>query len=472
MEKENFQEYYELIVSLIKEHKKYVGLESILEDIVADVYQHSEVILGSVNNKDVVISYLKKVVATSIITVPKKKNINVTVKKAHPVIDLTRPEKQDEIYKGESFNDEDIESKQSVDLVEETKDADVQQHVTKETVSEAVSEAVSTDVENDIVIDDLDAETQNQNTENEIEETIEELYSESVVSSLDEVLEIASEPEEQQLLEEVQSPNNYVNIELVEKMINGVDSVNNEKVLQEDNTLEEEQMKDEFENEYLSNPQTEGSSFIINEQEAELLEIEEEFVNNFDNEELSISDVIENSVETEEEILNEPNTIAENESEILDEEFLEEQDEQVVSTEDIDIFVETEDVDLLEVDGGNLVAEGDSELYATEELLVENENGDSENSIAPQLEVNSDMYSCFSFDPGNIVEEINNYYDGEEIYKELLELDKSYPQYQVLKLYNLRFVDGLSIEKIAEHLSQDINSVIETLNVIIDIVKD
>ena len=293
-----------------------------------------------------------------------------------------------------------------------------------------------------------------------------------MVSSLDEVLEIASEPEEQQLLEEVQSPNNYVNIELVEKMINGVDSVNNEKVLQEDNTLEEEQMKDAFENEYLSNPQTEESSFIINEQEEELLEIEEEIVNNFDNEELSISDVIENSVETEEEILNEPNTIAEHESEILAEEFLVEQDEQVVSTEDIDIFVETEDVDLLEVDGGNLVAEGDSELYATEELLIENENGDSENSIAPQLEVNSDMYSCFSFDPGNIVEEINNYYDGEEIYKELLELDKSYPQYQVLKLYNLIFVDGLSIEKIAEHLSQDINSVIETLNVIIDIVKD
>ena len=78
MEKEN--KYYGIIENLVKKHKKFPGLESILEDIIDDVYSHSEVIIKTVTNEDVINAYLKKVVSTSIITVPKKMNFHPEIK--------------------------------------------------------------------------------------------------------------------------------------------------------------------------------------------------------------------------------------------------------------------------------------------------------------------------------------------------------------------------------------------------------
>lgn len=74
MEKTN--KYYGIIEGLIKANKKYPGCESVLENIIDDVYAHSEVIINSISNENVIIAYLEKVVATSIITVPKKMGIS------------------------------------------------------------------------------------------------------------------------------------------------------------------------------------------------------------------------------------------------------------------------------------------------------------------------------------------------------------------------------------------------------------
>ena len=70
------KKYYDLIIDLIKEHRKFPGCESIIEDIAEDVYSHSKVVIGSITNEEVLISYFKKVISTSIVTVPKKLNIN------------------------------------------------------------------------------------------------------------------------------------------------------------------------------------------------------------------------------------------------------------------------------------------------------------------------------------------------------------------------------------------------------------
>ena len=78
MEKEN--KYYGIIENLVKKHKKFPGLESILEDIIDDDYSHSEVIIKTVTNEDVINAYLEKVVSTSIITVPKKMNFHPEIK--------------------------------------------------------------------------------------------------------------------------------------------------------------------------------------------------------------------------------------------------------------------------------------------------------------------------------------------------------------------------------------------------------
>ncbi len=91
MDKNN--KYYNLIEKLVKNHRKFPGYEAILEDIVEDVYAHSEVIINSIDNENVIESYLQKVISTSIITVPKRLKFNTRV--SHRVISST-PSSQSE----------------------------------------------------------------------------------------------------------------------------------------------------------------------------------------------------------------------------------------------------------------------------------------------------------------------------------------------------------------------------------------
>ena len=80
MEKNN--KYYNIIADIVKKHRKYSGLEAILDDIIDDVYNHSEVIINSVPNESVISAYLEKVVSTYIITVPKKMGFHPEIKHA------------------------------------------------------------------------------------------------------------------------------------------------------------------------------------------------------------------------------------------------------------------------------------------------------------------------------------------------------------------------------------------------------
>ena len=74
MDKDN--KYYNLIEKLIRNHRKFAGYEPILEDIIDDVYAHSEAVINSIRNESVIEAYIEKVVSTSIITVPKRLNFN------------------------------------------------------------------------------------------------------------------------------------------------------------------------------------------------------------------------------------------------------------------------------------------------------------------------------------------------------------------------------------------------------------
>jgi len=68
--------YYSIIESIVKQHKKYHGLECLLDDIIDDVYAHSSVVISTINNENVIKSYLQKIVSASLITVPKRMNFN------------------------------------------------------------------------------------------------------------------------------------------------------------------------------------------------------------------------------------------------------------------------------------------------------------------------------------------------------------------------------------------------------------
>ena len=73
MEKDN--KYYGLIEGIVKNHRKFPGCEAVLDEIIDDVYSHSEVVINSVQNESVVKTYIEKVVLTSIITISKRYNL-------------------------------------------------------------------------------------------------------------------------------------------------------------------------------------------------------------------------------------------------------------------------------------------------------------------------------------------------------------------------------------------------------------
>ena len=74
------KKYYDLIITLIKNHRRYPGLEFLLEEIANDVYERSKVIFETIDNETTISEYIKKVVATSIVTVPKKIDLNINLK--------------------------------------------------------------------------------------------------------------------------------------------------------------------------------------------------------------------------------------------------------------------------------------------------------------------------------------------------------------------------------------------------------
>ena len=74
MDKDN--KYYSLIENLVKNNRRFHGYEAIIDDIIDDVYTHSEFVINSVSDENVINSYLEKVISTSIITVPKKLNFH------------------------------------------------------------------------------------------------------------------------------------------------------------------------------------------------------------------------------------------------------------------------------------------------------------------------------------------------------------------------------------------------------------
>ena len=84
------KKYYDLIISLIKKHKRYVGLEAILDDIANHVYDNSINVLKDINDDSTKTSYLEKIISTSLITVPKRMNYNSKISSPILLPDYTR----------------------------------------------------------------------------------------------------------------------------------------------------------------------------------------------------------------------------------------------------------------------------------------------------------------------------------------------------------------------------------------------
>lgn len=466
MEKTN--KYYKIIENLVKQNNKFTGYEAIIEDIIDDVYSHSEVVLNSISNEDVIKAYLNKVVSTSIITVPKKlnfhkelshavinKNLNYNITNNQTketdintalidqMINGTKSESQKPILKEEDMNkfviDENVDDKDfqlENDLV--PNDSVENLHINEaafignsnnilEDLSHENNTISDIELENN-ERDDLSIEKEAETSEESIisdDSSIDINVQDSIQNEAlleDNIVEIPTScnenyPQENELENDLLIENNPPEIIEDTNIIkeNIVQSENIENILPRENNAQETLIIEETSDFIDSTPMLdEDTSCIPN----------------------SIIDINENS-----ELINEEQDEISNEDLLLN---LEDNNDELTSFIDVPSDIETLDSNISDLD-----------LNITEEFNTKEERT-----------INIPDYSVFSYKSDKETEMI----DAEDIKKDIIEIDTKFPELKIIDVYNLKYKENYSIEEIASKLSMDENNVIDSLNEIISVI--
>lgn len=69
------EKYYDLILNLVRQHRRYESCKTIENDIVDDVLKRLQPVLKDIHDEAIIESYLQKLVSNSIITISHKNNI-------------------------------------------------------------------------------------------------------------------------------------------------------------------------------------------------------------------------------------------------------------------------------------------------------------------------------------------------------------------------------------------------------------
>ena len=431
MEKTN--KYYSVIENLVKQNRKFQGLEAILDDIIDDVYSHSEVIINSINNDSVIQSYLEKVVSTSIITVPKKMGFHPEIK--HRTIDAQQ---------------------------------------VLEKVAQRRTERVNTELV-DRMINNIPIE--NKETLKETEESVAELtelkpeepalMSENATQdqlSGDKVMSI------NEIQEDVQNntPENFVTI----------DSLETEDLNEIEPTFETEELAKE---ESLEISDFNEEPNIVEDSKNDCLELN-------DLDEISLDDTTDDSTIDDVQGL----AMQETEEPVADNniEGFAPSDESLEQTLDFDDLTpadndfktlepaDTLDLDLQEDD--NQTSLLDTEPLEENPLDVINDNGleqiadvitttlgNTETTSQEEINFKPTDYSVFSYSTDKYKDDI----DAEEIINEIKDLASKHPELNIIDVYNLKFKDKLTIPQVASELDMSEDNVIEALNELVAIVQ-
>ncbi len=254
MEKDN--KYYGIIENLIRSHKKFNGYDAILDEIIDDVYKHSESVINTVNDENVVISYLQKIVSVSVITVPKRLGLHTEIKH-RSITNEILPEKHEErpvvnqVNKDFNKPTEDIKTptdKANVELVDKMINSIASASVTGN-ISETASNSdttVFTEDETEILDSDSDIEpiveadvleilTDNSDqTEEDIKRDLDE-HSEDNAENLEPVEELDTFETEQTYEADEISEDNAENLEPVEEL----DTLETEQTYEADGLFED-----------------------------------------------------------------------------------------------------------------------------------------------------------------------------------------------------------------------------------------
>ena len=468
MEKTN--KYYGVIEDLVKQNRKYQGLEPILDDIIDDVYSHSEVIINSINNDSVIQSYLAKVVSTSVITVPKRLGFQPEVQQktvdAQQVLEnvVHKQEKAlntvlvDKMINNIAFDDKEEEPSLEESLsLEELEVSELQTpETTIETASETVNENKDLLISND---DKLEIETPNIDTQDEISVSDNELNvligeNDNEISDIDAQTEIVNETAESTEPETIKE-SEQVSLELNDldeiseeeetqhdktdeiQTSEGVDSIELEPVLADDSTLE---ISDE--------PLLQNDEIEIHEEET--LELHQDDSTNFNSLDIEDLNPVENNSDTFEtkdlEILNSDDT-SDVTLDIQDDDNIE-----LLETSTAD----DSPLDVISNNGLNQIAD----VITT--TLEYPGNTSSENTDFKPTD-----YSVFSYSTDKYKDDI----DAEEIVNEIKDLASKHPELNIIDVYNLKFKDKLTIPQVASELNMSEENVIDALNELVAIVQ-
>ena len=469
MEKTN--KYYGVIEDLVKQNRKYQGLEPILDDIIDDVYSHSEVIINSINNDSVIQSYLAKVVSTSVITVPKRLGFQPEVQRktvdAQQVLEnvVHKQEKAvntvlvDKMINNIAFDDKEEEPplEESLSLEELEVSEPQTSETTLETASETVNENKELLISNDddkleIEAPELDAQDEISVSDNELNVLIGE--NDNEISDVDAQTEIVNETTEST------EPDTIQESEQVSLELNDLDEISEEEETQHD-TTDEIQTSEEVDSIELEPVLADDSTLEISDEpllqndeieihDEETLDLQQDDSTNFNS--LDIEDL--NPVEED------SDTFETNDLEILNSD----------DTSDVTLDIQDDDnLELLETstaDDSPLDVISDNGLNQIADVItttLENPgNTSSENTDFKPTD-----YSVFSYSTDKYKDDI----DAEEIINEIKDLASKHPELNIIDVYNLKFKDKLTVPQVASELNMSEDNVIEALNELVAIVQ-
>lgn len=446
MEKTN--KYYSVIENLVKQNRKFQGLEAILDDIIDDVYSHSEVIINSINNDGVIQSYLEKVVSTSIITVPKKMGFHPEIK--HRTIDAQQVLENVAQRKAEKVNTELVD--RMINNIPIENNEVHQETVEKDSEFEELEPETS-----ELMLSEAPKEVE-QTTEDNILNFNEEMHEESSDNTLEDF--VASDSLEIEDLDEKEPT--FETEEPIQEESLEVSELNEEPNFVE-NTQNDSLELNDLENISLDDASESTATEEI--QDLETVETED------------IEPIVDADVSASEQ------TLANDDIETIEQsdESLEPMldfDDLTPADNDFETLEPTDTLDLQEDDNSDSLLEAES--LDESPLDVINDNGlnqiadvitttleNPENTSSENTDFKPTDYSVFSYSTDKYKDDI----DAEEIVNEIKDLASKHPELNIINVYNLKFKDKLTIPQVASELNMSEDNVIEALNELVAIVQ-
>ena len=412
------EECLNLIEISVKEHKKYPLYESIVDEIINYVSENAEIVVNNIKDEEVLNSYIKKLVSTAMVVVPKRLNLNVVRKSESLILENL------------------VNSRQEVPILDS---------IVENPVNEREEEAflgLVADNETIAELDDIE-----QNVEN-IVESDEEIVADAEVFI-----------EESSINDYVENSENILEVDqtLVDNMINGV-SQNVAAEYVENETYEIDSFIEEDSTDYdnledLELVENDGIEFdsSLTEDNYAIEELTEEDNGDFYSEEDSTEEIVEECDIEKEEFEAEKLSI-DTETDVFEEDI---EDEFVELTEEVE-------AEMLEPIEEQIQEQETESLNNIGEFEVEQDTSSEFYNVCEDISPN---YECFNYEPSDFD------FDSQEICEELISLNEKYPEKYILKICEYRYYQKLSIADISEFLNIPKDAVVEALNLIVDATK-